>query len=86
MCHQSLSIDAVDPKLCRVFVGLLPSHVYQLVRLCKIKATSSRKEGRQVILLARDRHFAQVLLKQSELKDTARSLKVKLRVAYPSPR
>lgn len=76
------STDMVDCDLRQAFLESLPGHVFQLVRYCKIKATSNRK-GRLVTLLAPDRHFAQTLLNQPELAVVANQLDADLRVCCP---
>ena len=74
--------SAIDVDLPQEFISALPDHVYQLVKGCKIKATSC-SESRSIILLSPDQDHAECLLAQPELKQVAESLDVtSLRVLW----
>jgi len=74
--------SAIDVDLPQKFISALPDHVYQLVKSCKIKATSC-SESRSIILLSPDQDHAECLLAQAELKQVAESLGVtSLRVIW----
>jgi len=74
--------SAIDVDLPQAFISALPDHVYQLVKNCKIKATSC-SESRSIILLSPDQDHAECLLSQPELKQVAVSLNItSLRVLW----
>ena len=74
--------SAIDVELPQEFIAALPDHVYQLVKGCKIKATSC-SESRSIILLSPDQDHAECLLAQPELKQVAESLGItSLRVIW----
>jgi len=74
--------SAIDVDLPQAFISALPDHVYQLVKGCKIKATSC-SESRSIVLLSPDQDHAECLLDQPELKQVAESLGItSLRVLW----
>jgi|GEM_PF-1732080 len=77
-----LKPSEIDVDLPQEFISALPDHVYQLVKGCKIKATSC-SESRSILLLSPDQDHAECLLAQVELKQVAESLNItSLRVLW----
>lgn len=65
-----MSLIETDVNLCQEFVRLMPPHIFQLLRYCKIKATADEGD-REIVILVPNVDFGKTLAAQPELRQAA---------------